>query len=247
MIAYGGLCRGEYSLACSSLFIQTVATRNDVSFSGVGIFFESLISRARNAAAAALLNGDFTHLLFVDADIEFKADDVFKLIDANLDVVTGLYSKKYLNKDKIQYLMTSKPEVLKQKNWDRLVTDFATDITQTTLTQSREKLKYVEVKYAATGFMLIKRKVFLEIIKQRPEIKYRNDVDGYQSYGDNFYDFFPAKINPKTKKFESEDYGFCNLWKSCGGKIHAIPAIELGHYGGYKYKSSFQEQLNLFD
>jgi len=247
MIAYGGLCRGEYSLACSSLFIKTVLQRGDVSFSSTGIFFESLVSRARNSAAASMLNGDYTHLLFIDVDIDFAVDDVFKLIDADLDVVTGLYPKKYLNQEKISYLANNKPSVFQDKNWSKLATDFSTEVTEKTLNQVRQNSKFVEVNYAATGFMLIKRHVFLEIIKQKPHIKYRNDIDGYSGYGDNFYDFFPAKINQETKKFESEDYGFCNLWKECGGKIHAIPEIELGHLGNYKYQSSFKHQLDFFE
>ena len=34
----------------------------------------------------------------------------------------------------------------------------------------------------------------------------RHDIDFYMSGGDNFYDFFSVRVNPKTKKYESEDY-----------------------------------------
>ena len=161
--------------------------------------------------------------------------------------MTELNPKKNLNQEQISYLANNKPSVFQDKNWSKLATDFSTEVTEKTLNQVRQNSKFVEVNYAATGFMLIKRHVFLEIIKQKPHIKYRNDIDGYSGYGDNFYDFFPAKINQETKKFESEDYGFCNLWKECGGKIHAIPEIELGHLGNYKYQSSFKHQLDFFE
>ena len=98
-----------------------------------------------------------------------------------------------------------------------------------------EGVKLIEVDYAATGFMLIKISAIKRLIKEKPELKYRNDVDGYLSWGDNFYDFFPAQINPKTQKYESEDYGFCNLWRSIGGKVYVDPSINLQHFGSLSY------------
>jgi hypothetical protein len=94
--------------------------------------------------------------------------------------------------------------------------------------------------------MLIKTDVFKEIAKKKPEIKYKNDIDGYAPYGDNFYDFFRCQVNPETKKYESEDYGFCKLWQECGGKIHAIPEIKLGHRGNYIFEGSLKEQQQAF-
>jgi len=166
------------------------------------------------------------------------------MLDLDEDVVTGVYPRKTIDWTKVKRRAQENPNI-SEDELHAASLEYNLNVKDPNKVLSKKG--FIEVLDGATGFMLIKRKVFLEIIKQRPEIKYRNDVDGYQSYGDNFYDFFPAKINPKTKKFESEDYGFCNLWKSCGGKIHAIPAIELSHYGGYKYQSSFQEQLNLFN
>ena len=52
--------------------------------------------------------------------------------------------------------------------------------------------------------MLFKKRVFNQIIRSVPNIKYDNDIDGYASYGDNFYDFFPCRVNDETKKYESD-------------------------------------------
>lgn len=50
---------------------------------------ESLITRARNEALERFLASDSTHLLFVDADMEFVADDVFRLLAAKQDFVAA--------------------------------------------------------------------------------------------------------------------------------------------------------------
>jgi len=202
------------------------------------IWFESLISRARNASAAAALNNNSDYLFFIDTDVVFNPKDFFKLLEADKDVCVGLYPKKYISQQKLQFLFSKFSQL--PDHWKELVGDLSSEI------KPQQVNKVIEVDYAATGFMLIKTKVFKEIAKQKPEIKYKNDIDGYMGYGDNFYDFFRCQVNPETKKYESEDYGFCKVWQECGGKIHAIPEIKLGHRGSYIFEGSLNEQQRAF-
>ena len=69
------------------------------------------------------------------------------------------------------------------------IVDVICKVSENFLTQVHEGVKLIEVDYAATGFMLIKISAIKRLIKEKPELKYRNDVDGYLSWGDNFYDF----------------------------------------------------------
>ena len=64
--------------------------------------------------------------------------------------------------------------------------------------------------------------------------------------GENFYNFFPANINPQSHKYESEDYGFCKLWRSLGGKINVVTDISLGHRGFNTYMGNLKFQMNYF-
>ena len=57
--------------------------------------------------------------------------------------------------------------------------------------------------------------------------------------------FFCAN-NPVSKKYESEDYGFCQLWRSLGGKIHVLPDIKLSHTGRNHYPTDMVGQSRLF-
>ena len=246
ILAYGGMCRAEFAMSTSALFVKCLQQHHNISFSSTGILFESLVSRARNSSAAASLHYKADRLLFIDADISFDPNDVFKLIKHDKDVVCGAYAKKYYNKEKVAFLAKNNPEVFATDSWKELATDYTTELSSAIASDIASSNNLVEVNYAATGFMLIKTNVFKKIIEERPDLKYKNEVDGYMSWGDNFYDFFPAHVNPENGKYESEDYGFCNLWRSLGGKIHLDPAVKLHHIGSNSYGGDLVKQIKVF-
>lgn len=237
IIAYGGVVHADFMISMSSLFLAMAPKK--IVASSITIGFESLISRGRNASAAYTLAGDYTHLMFVDSDVSFDPKDFFRLLDLDKEVAVGLYPKKYISDTKLKKLFTKYSEL--PPIWRSLATDFSSE-----LDLSEMKDESIEVNYAATGFMLIKRECFEKIIKEKPEIKYQNDIDGYMSAGDNFYDFFRCSVNPKTKKYESEDYGFCQLWRSIGGKIYAIPDMTLKHRGYINFSGNLKQQHDCF-
>lgn len=219
----------------SSMKLANDCMIKNISMSFDCIFFDSLVARARNAAAAGFLNSNATHMLFIDSDISFRSSDVFSMLEKDKEVICGVYPKKYINKKKLDYI--SKLMYPLPDNYESLCTNFATEI---------KRGQAQTVDYAATGFMLIARTALEKIIKKFPNIKYKNDIDGYHQYGDNFYNFFPCEINQQTKKYESEDYGFSRLWRETGGEIFVDNSICLTHYGWKGYEGNLTEQIKIF-
>jgi hypothetical protein len=76
----------------------------------------------------------------------------------------------------------------------------------------------------------------LKLIEQHPELKYKNDIDGYMGGEDNFYNLFNAGI--RNGIYESEDWGFCSLWKESGGQVLIHPDINLKHVGWHEYSGN---------
>jgi len=239
VIAYGGMVHSSYMMGMINLVNKLAALGMNVSCPS--IWFESLISRARNASAAAALSNEDDYLMFIDTDVIFDANDVVKLINADKDVAVGLYPKKYISDQKVQFLSRKYSQM--PAFWRELVGDFSSEFDNKVF-KNNENL--IEVNYAATGFMLIKTSVFNSIAKSKPDLKYNNDIDGYMSYGDNFYDFFRCWVNPESKKYESEDYGFCKVWQELGGKIHALTDIKLKHRGSIEFEGDFNKQRKIF-
>ena len=223
LICYNHTCNTEYMM--SILKLLNAAKNNNLNISFYPIFFESLVSRARNAAVAHFLEDkENTHILFIDSDIIFEPEDVFKLIKANKEVVAGIYPKKYIVWDRLK----------KYPESERVDFPIGGQIKMT-------EDNFLEMDYLPTGFLLISRTAINKIIKQYPELKYRNDIDGYMSAGDNFYDLF--KVGIRNGIYESEDWGFCSLWKSVGGKVLIHPEINVKHLGWHEYEGNLLKYI----
>jgi len=226
LICYNHACHTSFMMS----FMRLIVTLKDLGIAAVvfPITFESLISRARNAAVAHFMSDQHaTHLLFIDSDIEFEAEDVLKLARADKDVVGGAYAKKFLDIEKVR----------KGKSLET-----CTSVSCHLLDTKPEAIK--ECAYITTGFLLIKRDVLKTMMERYPGRQYHNDIDGYMGANPNmFYDFFTIRIHEATKRYESEDYGFSRLWTEIGGKIHVVPDITLKHHGWYGFPANLHQQL----
>jgi glycosyltransferase involved in cell wall biosynthesis len=212
---------------------------NNIQLTLYPITFDSLINRARNAAVAHFLSeSDATHLLFIDADIEFQPEDVIRLILANKPVVGGAYPQKWLDTEKMAKVF-QRPE--RPHNPLEICTKLSVHLAPTEVTSK----PLVEASYITTGFLLIQRTVFEQLMEKYPERQFLNDVDGYGGANPAmFYDFFTIAIHPETKRLESEDYGFSRLWTSIGGQIHVVTDISLKHHGWFGYPGNLRRQMS---
>jgi len=93
---------GQLTEAYLHGILDTVATANKYKFqmhlNTMGN--ESLITRARNTLVTQFLDADkkdperFTHLMFIDSDIGFGGEAVWKLLNSDYDVACGIYPRK---------------------------------------------------------------------------------------------------------------------------------------------------------
>ncbi|MDR3663820.1 MAG: hypothetical protein P4L86_26110 [Mycobacterium sp.] len=189
---------------------------------------DALITRARaNLVTLFLDDPAATHLLFVDADIGFKPDDVFRLIESGADVVAGVYPIKRVNWDKARRVIeTNRPNVpaasldyvLEIEDPDRVVVVNG----------------FTRVRYAGTGFLMIRRHV-LETMCRHPDYAAlqflrEHSLDALAG-SPNRFALFECMIDPATGTYLSEDFAFCKRWTDIGGEIWADLHSKLDHVG----------------
>lgn len=211
---------GQINEGCfiSMLKYMATAQRFGLNFTIDTMVNESLVCRARNSLVAKMLYFEpkSTHLMFIDADIGFEPESIFKLLLSDKDIVGGLYPKKALP---ISYVVNRVPDAEKNGN-------------------------LVEVMNLGTGFMLIKRDVLEKMIAANPDLHYMDAIGLDPKYDPFKYALFDTEIDPDTREYLSEDYLFCKRWRAMGGKIWADLSITLNHIGHFTFRGDATQLLS---
>jgi hypothetical protein len=229
---YGGMTTGYY---CQSLVNMTTVMRgNDIDMSFSCMFNESLIQRGRNALAHGFLNKkEATHLMFIDADIKWNPADIVPMIEADKDIICGIYPKKEINWHGVEQAVKDgvPADQLKTRTGSLVVN--LVDYQGTVTVPAHEP---VEIWNGGTGFMLIKRSCLEDLATKMPS--YINDVTflSGEIKQDKIVEFFACAIEEGVGRLLSEDYYFCQEARRHGYKIYAAPWVVLGHFGSYLFE-----------
>lgn len=229
---YGGMCTGHYT--GSLIGCLNVLRINNIVCYWAQMGNESLITRARNEFVRMFLEQPrLTHLMFIDADIHFPQDAVYELIEADKDVICGIYPKK-----EIDWKNVSKAALAGKDNLQDFGGAYVMNIVDEPDIEHYLEQGIMEVRHGGTGFMMIKREVFERLKDHVPTYRTSTVRDENGEYIKPLtHEFFATSID-ETGALLSEDYHFCELWRKHGGKIYANPFIKLDHVGTYVYSGN---------
>jgi glycosyltransferase involved in cell wall biosynthesis len=177
----------------------------------------SVVSRARNLLAKDMLESKCDYLLFIDSDINFEPDDIFRLMAWGTDPKKGIVAAvpRTRNESKV-YIAT-------------LDYDDNGDLTM-------NGMGLVRAKRVATAFMLVRREVFETLEREHPEWAY------YDSKTDRtlscMFDFQLAE-----EGYIGEDFLFCDRVRSHGFEVWIDPTITLGHMGVQEYVGNYGNDI----
>ena len=225
---FGGMCCSQY--VSSLIGLKEGMMQHGHQMTPMFIGNESLIPRARNLIAHLFLKTDASHLLFMDADQEFRPNDVALMIKANKDIITGIVPMKGINWKGIEKAVKAK-----KKEYEPYTGIF--NFQPLNKHKFKKQEEPFQIKYGGSGMMLIKREVFEKLL---PETDYYEN--GGASIGKaKVYNFF--KVENINKELLSEDYSFCQKYSSIGGTIWAAPWCRVGHFGSYCFRGNYIDDL----
>jgi len=211
-----------------SVKIQTMVSMcklvADLTRAGIKVDINTLkspyVSYARNILTAQFMKSDKDYLLFIDADVEFEPECPLRMVVANKDIVCTPYRVKTNDPDVVRYTTT----VPDNENVQVLPGGL------------------VELTRGPSGMMLIHRRVFETLQKNRPdlEIQAHQHVDLFPE-GFKIFSFWDCVF--KDGKWTGDDIAFCNLATENGFKLYANIESTMVHHGGYGYKGRFGDGL----
>ncbi|NBU23799.1 MAG: hypothetical protein EBS38_07835, partial [Actinobacteria bacterium] len=230
---YGGQCAGMFTRSIADL--SALCTHYGIQVRFYFLFNESLITRARNYCADEFMRSGDTHMMFIDSDIGFNANDVIALLalqsqnpeDDDYDILAGPYPKKCISWEKIKTAVDKGFADEDPNNLEKYVGDYvfnpAGDRGEIPLGEP------VEVLEAGTGFMMIRRNTFEKFAEAYPQQMYKPDHVRTEHFDGSreIMAFFDTPICPDTKRYLSEDYMFCQWTRKAGMKVWFCPWMQL--------------------
>ena len=168
---------------------------------------EALIGRARAAMLAKFLSSQATHLLFVDADIGFSPQAVFRLLDSGKDVIGGAYPKKAQTEGApLAYEFEPLPGGQPAPDGQ------------------------AQVASAGTGFLMVSRTAALRMVEAHSAFRARLG-DMHELGVAEAVMVFDSFTDPATGRYLSDHQAFCHRWRALGGEVWLDPAPGLSHVG----------------
>ncbi|CAG9189069.1 conserved hypothetical protein [Paraburkholderia tropica] len=214
------------------------------TFKSTGVRFEyihtasSHIIRARNFFANYFLSHpEFTHILFLDTDMDFSRDAIPRLLAGNKPVAGIACPYRFFDRNKT---ITADDVGLSLAEWQEKTVEYNTAILADAQGNGSVANGWAEVSHIGTGIFLVRRDAIDAIAPltqlYRPPAQYAPYLpDG------RFHAFFDT-VGEKGV-YLSEDLSFCRRVREAGLSVWALIDEKIVHHGASAISGTYLRSL----
>ncbi|MCP3723754.1 hypothetical protein M3I53_11530 [Paraburkholderia sp. CNPSo 3272] len=200
----------------------------------------SHIIRARNFFANYFLSHrEFSHLLFLDTDMDFSREAVLRLLAGDKPVAGIACPYRFFDREQ---RITSADVGLTLREWQEKTVDYNTAILADEAGSSVVSDGWAEVSHVGTGIFLVRRDALEAIAAHtalyRPPAQYA----GYLPDG-KFHAFFDT-VSEKGV-YLSEDLSFCRRVRAAGKSVWALIDEKIVHHGASSISGTYLHALEM--
>jgi hypothetical protein len=174
----------------------------------------------------------FTHMLFVDADMGFTADNLERLIMWDKDLVGCFGPTKWIHWEHVGEAMLNgrDPQVMTLRHAVNFYKYGPLDCVD----------GFAKVKDFGLCFCLVKPSMFEKMMKAYPELQCKQmgwkDGGPYQS--DYAYTFFDTLRDTEEDRYLECDHAFLARWRRIGGEVWCDMTSNLAHVGRHDFRGN---------
>jgi hypothetical protein len=193
-------------------------------------------------ASLVLEKPQFSHLLFVDADMGFAPDLILKMIAFDKPVVGAVYPRRSFDLSRFHALAREIDDP-KQAQWMAQAYVPPDDM----IDWSSRSGDFVRVKMLGAGVLLIRRDALVTMRERFPSLWVDPCGAFYRGFGltGGVLQCFSGHQSDNGI-FASEDVAFCERWRDgCGGELWACISEEIRHTGRFTFAGKYGAAADL--
>jgi hypothetical protein len=200
----------------------------------------SHIIRARNFFANYFLSrGEYTHLLFLDTDMDFSSEAPLRLIAGDKPVAGVAYPYRQFDHSQT---ITQADVGLSLRDWLEKNVDYTAALQTNAAGNGQATDGWAEAHHVGTGLMLIRRDA-IEAVAPLTQ-RYRSPSQYASLLPDGcFYGFFDTAADRGV--YLSEDLSFCQRVREAGLQVWALIDETVVHHGSSAIAGRYLSALRM--
>jgi FkbM family methyltransferase len=168
-------------------------------------FYGYQVDQIRNLIASWVVNYNYDYLFAIDSDIAFAPDTLVKMLNHNVDMVSGIYIQRIPGTHTIELMRKNATGGMPHVDWDDI-----------------RGMGLVEVDGCGFGCVLIKGQVFKSI--PYPHFVYKSALDHKDTVSEDVY--FCVQAKDRGFKIWADTSIICDHIGSCAFKVDNNPTLD---------------------
>ncbi|MBY8975409.1 hypothetical protein KHP62_06305 [Rhodobacteraceae bacterium NNCM2] len=233
-----------------------IALTQELTARGVGFMFETYqfsdIVFSRNQLMSRFLSdARFSHLLFIDSDMEFEPEACFRLLAFGEPLTAVAYPQKRPEWERLRARIeaeAAKPEAERADMQTLLAGIWTYNHQLGTFGGGAWRPKrrggFITVQSTGTGFMLVARSVAERMVETGAAARRAMHEDLPGNAGLRYHDFFSHRVSANGGFVYGEDQSFCHRWtEDCGGEVWLDTQSPMVHWGISGFLGRYAERV----
>lgn len=213
--------------------------------------FSDIVFSRNQLMSIFLTREQFSHMLFVDSDMEFKPDVVMRLLAFDAPFTAAAYPQKHPRWQAIRRLIeadAAKPLAERTSTFDLLAQAWVYNHQPGGFEGGpwtrEERDGFVTIPAVGTGLMCLAREVPERMVETGAAVHLPKHETVPLHKGLRYHDFFSHRRSADGSFLYGEDQSFCHRWVvDCGGTIWMDAESVVTHWGQKGFPGRYSVQL----